>query len=316
LTGWGGIRAWAAAVVAGFFLLHGLGLQAGRAFQNVVTAIKVVLLLVIVAAGFLGGSGAAWVSDMALSPERGLLLGFALAYQSISFTYYGADDAIKLAEEIREPERRLPRILILGSVGVLILYMAINIAFLSALTPTEMQGSALVAADAVAIVLGETGRVFITVTALVILFSSLNVNFLGVPRVAYGLSSRGLAPRAFQRVTGGGTPIVGLLLITGLVLLLAMTRSFEFLIRFMMFVAITIDAGIVLALFRLRSVRPKQLRPYEVRWYPVLPGMVLILLVAIIVLITATQPELAIGGLSLIAALVIAGILWQRARDH
>lgn len=314
LTGWGAIRSWAAAVVLGFFLLHLLGLRAGRVFQNVVTSVKVIAILAIIAAGIFGGTDASWEPDAAVSPERGLLLGFALAYLSISFTYYGWDDAIKMAEEIREPGSKLPRILLFGVVGVAVLYIAINLAFLSALTPEEMAGSPLVAADAVAVAFGERGRTFITVTSLVILISSLNVNFLGIPRVTYGLAQNGLAPTSFLKVSSGGTPLGGLFLVTALVFLLAMTRSFEFLIQFMMFVAISVDAMILIALFRLRRTRARQPRPYMVPGYPWMPAMVVLLYATILVLVAVTQPRLALGGGVLLAVLLVTGLIWSRVK--
>ncbi len=312
LTGWGGIRGWAAAVVLGLFLLHLLGLQAGRVFQNFATTAKVVLILVIIVAGLIGGTGASWARDATITPERGLLLGFALAYLSVSFAYYGWDDAIKMAEEVHMPGRALPRILIFGAVAVGVLYIAINVAFLSALSPAQMSGSPLVAADAVAVAFGEGGRTFVTVTALVILISSLNVNFLSVPRVVYGLARRGLAPGGLVKVSGGGTPVGGLLLITGLVFLLAMTRSFELLIQFMMFVAISVDAMVLIALFRLRAMRPQEPRPYRVPGYPWLPFVVVTLYVMILVLVAVTQPKLALGASALLMVLLAAGLIWSR----
>jgi APA family basic amino acid/polyamine antiporter len=314
LVGWGAVRGWAAGLIIAYFFLHLLGLQAGRVFQNVVTTIKVMLILVIIGAGLMGGTGASWAPGVALSPERGLLLGFALAYLSVSFTYYGWDDTVKMAEEIQEPNKALPKVLIFGAVAVAVLYISINVEFLSALSPTEMAGSPLVAADAVAVAFGERGRTFITVTALVILISSINVNFLSVPRVVYGLARRGLAPARLLGVTGRGTPIGGLVVITVLVFLLAMTRSFEFLIQFMMFVAISVDAAVLIALFRLRALRPHDPRPYRVPGYPWLPAIVVMLHVMILVLVTATQPMLALGAGALLAALLVSGIVWIRAR--
>jgi APA family basic amino acid/polyamine antiporter len=316
LTGWGAIRGWAAAAVLAYFLLHLLGLQAGRVFQNIATTAKVLLILVIIGAGLIGGTGASWEPGATVTPERGLMLGFALAYLSVSFTYYGWDDAIKMAEEIREPGRTLPRILVLGAVAVAVLYLAINVAFLVALSPAQMVGSPLVAADAVAVAFGESGRTFITVTALVILISSLNVNFLSVPRVVYGLARRGLAPAGLVRVSGGGTPLGGLFLITALVFLLAMTRSFEFLIQFMMFVAISVDAMVLIALFRLRAMHPQEPRPYRVPGYPWMPALVVVLYVMILVLVTVTQPMLAVGAGGLLAVLTAAGVVWSRARPN
>jgi APA family basic amino acid/polyamine antiporter len=105
-------------------------------------------------------------------------------------------------------------------------------------------------------------------------------------------------------------------LIAGLVFLLAMTRSFEFLIQFMMFVAISVDAMVLIALFRLRALRPEESRPYRVPGYPWMPAMVVILYVMILVLVTATQPMLAVGAGALLAVLTVAGVVWSRARPN
>ena len=139
--------------------------------------------------------------------------GFALAYQSVAFAYYGWEDAAKMAEEIRDPGRSLPRILIGGAVAVAVLYLMVNTAYLAALTPQEMAGSELVARDAVQGVFGNTAATFVVVASLLILISSGNVNFLGMPRVAFGLARSGLAPKIFQYMSPRGTPVAGLFLI-------------------------------------------------------------------------------------------------------
>jgi L-asparagine transporter-like permease len=106
----------------------------------------------------------------------------------------------------------------------------------------------------------------------------------------------------------------GLLLITALIFLLAMTRSFEFLIQFMMFVAISVDAMIIVALFRLRAMHPEESRPYRVPGYPWMPGVVLILYVMILVLVAVTQPKLALGAGGLLVVLLAAGVAWWKVQ--
>lgn len=312
LTGWGEIRIWAAGVVLLFLTINLMGLRTGRIFQNTVTAIKVALILLIIAAGFWGGDGASWQISGTIAPTDGRLLGFALAYLAISFTYYGWDDFLKLAGEVKDPGRTLPRVLIFGAVSVAVLYLFINLAFLAALTPAEAAGSPLVAADAVATVLGDAGRRMITVAALVILVSSLNVQFMGLPRVAYGLARQGLAPRSFERLSKVGTPVTGLLVVSGLIFVMAMTRSFELLIQYLAFVAISVDAMVLLSLFRLRRIRPDVDRPFHAPGYPVLPALTLGVYATLFGIIAATQPELALGGTGLLATLAIAGWWWTR----
>ena len=316
LTGQGEIRPWAAATVGIFLTINLMGLQTGRWFQNTVTTAKVGLILLIVGAGFFGGGADTATPTSTGEPVTGGLLGFALAYLAVSFTYYGWDDFLKMAGEVHEPGSTLPKVLIRGALAVAVLYLLVNLAFLSALSPAEAAGSPLVAADVAAAAFGEVGRRIITVAALVILVSSLNVQFMGLPRVAYGLSRSGLAPRTFGQLSAGGTPIVGLLVVTAIIFLMAMTRSFERLIQYLAFVAISIDAMVLLAVFRLRFTRPGAERPFVVPGYPVLPAVTVALYATLFAIIAVEQTDLAIGGALLIALLALVGRLWLFHRGN
>jgi len=192
-------------VVLGFFLLHTRGLKASTAFQNATTAVKVLVILLIAGAGIWAGDLAGFDSSPALldGPAVGLL-AFALAYQSISFAYYGWEDAAKMAEEVRDPGRALPKILVGGSLAVMILYLLMNVAFLTALTPEEMAGSELVAQDAIAAVFGDAAGTVVVLASILILVSSLNVNFLGLPGSRTGSASTDLHPERGRVWTLGG----------------------------------------------------------------------------------------------------------------
>jgi len=303
------------AVCLAFFFLHTRGLKASTTFQNVTTAIKVLVILLIAAAGIWAGDlagfqGAAGVMD---GPTAGLL-AFALAYQSVSFAYYGWEDAAKMAEEVKDPGRALPKILLGGAVAVMILYLLMNVAFLAALTPEEMAGSELVAQDAIAAVFGPAAGTVVVLASLLILISSLNVNFLGLPRVAYGLGQHGLAPRAFTQVDDRGTPRNALYFIAAWIAALALTGAFELLIRFMMTVAITVDTMVLAGYFKLRWSRPDLERPFRMPGHPWLPALTIILYLAILGILVGTQPELATGAGAMLAGLLLAG--WWTARRN
>lgn len=306
----------AGAIVLGFYLLHLAGLRAGKTFQNWTTLLKILVLLGIFGAAFAYGDGASWRVGASIAPAQGMLLGFALAYQSIAFTYYGWEEVVKMAEEVREPHRSLPRILLGSAAAVAALYLLINVAFMHALTPGEMAGSSLVARDAVAAGLGDAAGIAITVAGIGILVSSLNVNFLAVPRVALGLARDGLAPARLRGVSTRGTPVAALTLEAAIIFTLAVTGTFEQLIRFMMFTAMAVDGAIMLGLFVLRRRMPEAERPYRVPGYPVLPVLVVIAYAAILAIITLTQPVLALGGCALIAALVAAAVVVVRWKER
>ncbi len=310
LTGSGSVRILATGVVVGYVILHMGGLKVGTTFQNVTTAIKVVVLAGIAAAGIAAGDGSGLIAGPTVAHAS--LLGFALAYQSVAFAYYGWEDAAKMAEEVRDPGRSLPRILIGGAAAVAVLYLMVNTAYLAALTPDEMAGSELVARDAVQGVFGDTAATFVVIASLLILISSCNVNFLGMPRVAFALARSGLAPQVFRYVSPRGTPVAGLLLIGVLILGLASTGALEFLIQFMMLVAISVDLMVLSAFFRLRKLRPELERPMKLpggRWTA---GVTIMLYLLILAIIVGTQPWLAVGGVAILGGLAVAGTVTSR----
>jgi len=97
---------------------------------------------------------------------------------------------------------------------------------------------------------------------------------------------------------------------------LALTGAFELLVRFMMMVAITVDAMVLLGYFRLRRIRPELERPFRVPGHPWVPALTIVLYVAIVATLVGTQPVLALGGGTMLAVLVLAGwITARRARD-
>jgi amino acid transporter len=117
-------------------------------------------------------------------------------------------------------------------------------------------------------------------------------------------------------VSDVGTPVPALLFISTVILVLALTGGFELLIRFMMLVAITIDTMVLYAVFRLRRIRPHLERPFAVPGYPWLPALTVALYVALLVIIVATQPMLALGGAALMGALVLGAFWTTQGRER
>ncbi|MGD8279035.1 MAG: amino acid permease, partial [Gemmatimonadota bacterium] len=193
-----------------------------------------------------------------------------------------------------------------------VVYLLINVAFLVALTPAEMNGSPLVAEDAIRGVFGNAAGNIVVLAGMLILLSSINVNFLGMPRVAFGLARDRLAPAIFTRVGPRGTPTAALVFISLLILGLAVSGAFEFLIRFMMMVAITVDLVVLLGFFRLRWNRPDLERPMRVPAWPWLPALAVVLYLAVLAIIVWTQPSLALGAGAMLLVLITAGWITVR----
>ena len=312
----GNIQIIPVAVCVGFFFLHTRRLKASSQFQNITTVIKVFIVVAIAAAGIAAGDFIGFQPTLteAAGPTAGLL-GFALAYQSISFAYYGWEDAAKMAEEVKDPGTALPKILVGGALAVMVLYLLMNVAFLAVLTPAERAADPeLIAALTISTVFGDAAGTAVTAAALIILVSSLNVNFLGLPRVAYGLAQHGLSPQIFTEVDDRGTPRKALYFISAWIGFLALSGAFEFLIRFMMTVAIAVDTMVLLGYFKLRAQRPDLARPFVMPGHPWLPAITIALYIAILAILIGTQPGLALGAGAMLTAILIGGIATTRSR--
>lgn len=256
-------------------LLTGLnlfGVAVGRWAQNVSTAAKVLGLLgVVVVASLSGtGAGAGWKGALPGAPTGLAMWGaLALAFQSVIWTYYGYIDAAKIAEEVKDPERSLPRILLFGILGVTTLYLLLNAAFLYVLPFEKVAASTLVAGDVALAVFGPRGGTLMTALALLVVLASLNGNLFVTPRVVFGLSRDGLGPRALSRVNAGGTPWTAMLLVGAVSAVLAATGTFERLLSLAIVFILVTDGFMVLVLFRLRARKPEA--PFRVPLYPVTP---------------------------------------------
>lgn len=313
LTGRGSVRGLALAAALAFAALHWSGLRPVRAFQNTATVVKVAILLGVSALAFALGPGFDWdLPPAAPRTPLGALAAVAIAFQVISFTYYGYDEATKLGEEMRDPQRRLPRVLATGVLVVTAIYLLVNAAFLYVLTPAEMAGSALVAADVASRLAGGSVGALVTVGALVVLAGSLNVNFLTLPRVGLAMAQDGLAPGPMTRVSGGGAPRVALAVATAVIVIAALVGSFQNLVLVIMSIVLLVDGAVILSLFRLRRTRPDLERPYRVPLYPVLPAAVLAVYAALLAGIAVSIPWVVGLAVAVLALLAIVGVPFAR----
>ncbi len=291
------------ALVALFTAINLTGVATGRWVQNLVTAAKILALGGVVVIGFAtgGGHGAGWHGALAGAPRGVALWGaLAVAFQSVIWTYYGSVEAAKIAEEIVDPERTLPRVFLLGIAVVAALYLLLNAAFLHVLPFEQVAASNLVAGDVAVAIFGASGGTVITVLALLVVLASLNGNVFVTPRVLFGLAREGLAPAVLARVNAGGTPAPAMVLVGAVAAVLAATGTFAGLLSVAILLVLLIDGCTVAALFRLRARRPEA--PFRVPFYPFVPAFFIAVYAALFVGAALAQPRLA-----LVAAAVLAG---------
>ena len=276
-----------------FTALNLTGVSAGRWVQNVVTTAKILALGGVVVIAFAAGNGAGWQGALPGAPRGwAVWAAVAVAFQSVIWTYYGYVEAAKIAEEVVEPERTLPRVFLLGITVVTSLYLLLNAAFLHVLPFDQVAASNLVAGDAVAAIFGAKGGTVIALLALLVVLASLNGNVFVTPRVLFGLARDGLAPAALARVNAGGTPWVAMLVVGVVAVGLAATGTFGDLLSLAILMVLVIDGCSVAALFRLRARQPDA--PFRTPFYPYLPALFMAIYAVLFVGAALAQPRLAL----------------------
>jgi len=298
LTGW---RVGGPVFVILFTAINLTGVATGRWVQNVVTSAKVLALGGVVVIAFAAGHGAGWHGALPDAPQGFAVWGaLAVASQAVIWTYYGYVDAAKIAEEVVDPERTLPRVFLFGIAVVTGLYLLLNAAFLHVLPFEQVAASKLVAGDVAAAIFGTNGNVVITLLAILIVLASLNGNVFVTPRVVFGLARDGLAPAVLARVNAGGTPGPAMVLVGLIAVGLAATGKFETLLSLAILIVLVIDGISVAALYRLRKRQPEA--PFRVPFYPYLPALFIAVYAVLFAGSAWEQPRVA-----LVTGAVLAG---------
>jgi len=287
--------------IGAFTLLNLLGGGAGRWTQNLATLAKMVALAAVVLAAAIAGHGAGWSAPLPTAPTGfAAAVALALAFQSLLWTFYGYVDLAKIAEEVAEPERRLPRILLYGMAATILLYLLLNAAFLQVLPLERMAASNLVVGDVVQEIFGVNAGGLMAGLALLVVLSGLNANIFVTPRVVFGMARDGLAPGALARVSAGGSPWTATLVVGLMAALLAASGTFEWLLSLTITLVLIVDGFMVPVLVRLRS-RGSDV-PFRVPLYPFLPFLFLAIYVVLFFGAVVGQP----GTTALAAGMVAA----------
>ena len=173
--------------------LHGFRLSPGVVAQNAVVVLKLVALAVFCGLGF--AALPERVATPPLVPFRGGELASSLVW--ISLAYSGWNAAVYLGGEVRDPERNLPRALLLGTLLVTLLYLALNAVFLFSTDPTELADQEPVGAIAARALGGARLESFLTAIVALALWTSVSSMVMAGPRVYARMAADGVFPRFF-----------------------------------------------------------------------------------------------------------------------
>ena len=305
----------AVASILGLGAINYFGVRAGAGTNTVLTVAKItglLLLPVFAIVAFNRTTTPAWqpvVPNDLASPAA----AFGLALVAVLWACEGYYFLTYAGGEVRQPERNIPRALLLGLAGIAAIYLIANLVYLYALPMTELRGASRVAEQAATALVGPTGA---TLIALTVLVSTLGANaavILAGSRVMYAMASNGLffkaASAVHPRYRSPHVAIGGLVLWASV---LSLSGNYEQLFTYVVFTSVLFSLLGGFALFRLRQTRPAAARPYRVIGYPVVPALFVLGALYLVINTLQARPTESIAGLGLLVLGLPMYFYWRR----
>jgi APA family basic amino acid/polyamine antiporter len=191
----------AALVLALLTIINCLGVRAGSTVQSILMVLKIVALAALVICGL-------FLSDRAVNPSQLLdrppsldfITAFGAALVPVIFAYGGWQTATFVASEIKEPRKNLPRGLIFGVAGVVLLYLAANVVYIIVLGTNGLAASTAPASDVMRQALGDFGARAIAAGIAISTVGFLSQSMLTAPRVYFAMAQDGLFFKSVGKV--------------------------------------------------------------------------------------------------------------------
>ena len=297
----------AAAAIVLMGTVNILGVRWGTLVLNLTTIAKYGGLIFIVVVAFALGLPETGGHFTPAMPAGSFSFGpFGLALVSVLWAYDGYADLSYAGGEVKDPERNLPRALIIGTLAIITIYLLANIAYLAVIPVEEMRRSPLVAADVAERLLGSAGVVFIGVTVMLSTWGTLTGSLFTSPRIFFAMADDGLFFRSVAKVHPRfHTPhiAIGINIVLGVIFVLL--RNFEQLADAFVTAIVPFYALGVAALFVVRR-RAGYTPAFRTPGYPLVPA--LFVLSAIYLLANALINPESRWATALTFGIVLAGI--------
>jgi len=286
--------------IAVLTLVHVRGLGPGRLVQNTLAGVKVGAVVVLIAIGFSIGHG-----DAAHLGAGGAIppVSWLLALVPVMFCYSGWNAAVYVAEEVRDPSRNVPLALALGTVTVVILYVALNALYVFALPAGELaalQSGRLM--DTVAERLfGFAAGTLIALFTIVSIAASISAMVLAGPRVYFAMARDGMFVRAAGRVHPRfHTPATAIVAQGVWSSVLVLSGTLAQLVTYTGFAVVLFAAVAVGALFVLRRRDAGAPRRFSALGYPWAPAIFVVASVGMVASSFWRDPASSVAGVALI----------------
>ena len=302
----------AALVLATLTIINCLGVRAGSTVQSILMVLKILAIAMLVVCGFLFADRATNPSNLLdRPPSADLLTAFGAALVPVIFAYGGWQTSTFIAGEIKEPRKNLPRGLILGVIGVVLLYLAANVIYITVLGTSGLAASTAPASDVMRRALGDFGARLIAAGIAISTAGFLSQSMLTAPRVYFAMAKDGLF---FERVSmvhpRTRVPIVAIALQGLLAMLIALLGTYERILNYVVSVDVIFFGLTACCIFIFRRREPQAVT--RVPGHPLTTAMFIAVCWIVAINTIYHYPQNTLIGIAIMIAGIPAYWFWQR----
>lgn len=297
----------AALVVVGISLVHSIHFGAGKAFQNLFTSLKVLIIVSFIIAGLLSSSS----GDTEFTWNKNVWTeiwspAFAVSLFFVSYSYSGWNAAAYMAGEIKNPQKNLPRALFIGTAIVTAMYVLLNYIFLRVAPQSVLSGQLDVGSVVATFIFGESGGKIMSMIIALLLVSSLSSMIMVGPRVNEAMGKDYKILSVFAKKNKSQIPVYAILIQCSISLIFIFSSTFEQVITYLGFTLNLFLFLTVAGLFVVRFKKKKSKEHYKTWGYPVVPLIYLLLGTWLLIYGLMYKPqESALGLLTVFSGFII-----------
>lgn len=254
---------------------HCRSVKSSSGVQDVFTFLKLVLILVFCVVIGIFQNNEVTTNFIPETGDGALILtaGFAVSLIYVNYAYTGWNVATYIAGELKDPRREVPKVLITGTLVVMVMYILLNGVFMLAAPMDELRGKIEVGVIVAEYTFGDTGAVIMGVMLSLLLISTVSAMILAGPRVIQVMGEDYALFKLFAKREETGVPVRAILMQSALTILFIVTATFESILVFSGFVLGLNSLATVTGLFWLRRKNLQIMEPnvYQTPLYPLPP---------------------------------------------
>jgi APA family basic amino acid/polyamine antiporter len=282
------------------------GVKFGALVQNIFTVSKVIPLVLILVWGIFAGTQSPNLSLAAPDGAGfgGIVTMVALAVVISMWAYEGWANLNTVAEEIKNPQKNLPRAIIIALSSITVIYVAFNFAIFRILPAGDIKsfidgGQVYLGTEAAGSIMGSAGFILVAITMIISMFGSLNGCIMAFPRSYYAVSADGHFIPAFGRLHPKfATPYVAIIAQCIISVALVLLRNLGQLTALVVFASILYKMLTVFSVLIYRKKQPNTLRPYRVPFTYVTVIIATLSLLGLLLNVLVGDPTTSIIGLA------------------